>query len=122
MYWGGTNWLETWERAEELEPAYWESVEENIDALMDRELGRIDGLVEENLEGALAGLLSLVSFLNTGADKRPGIIKKLEKWIKRLLDLLGTLAAKFEASGFSISAGTGGISISLTFPPAPPAT
>ena len=91
-------------------------IDENIDQIMEEELGQIEKLIEEDKpDFAFVKMLRLTLFLNAGAAKLPSIIGKLEKWIKEFISVLSFLANKMEADGFSISAGSTGVSIGLSF-------
>jgi len=90
-------------------------VEKNIDTLMEMELREIEALVDE--AAAFARFIRLISFVNVAALMVPSIIKKLEKWVKRLMAAANALAKKLQANGFSISAGLPvGVSVGLSFP------
>ena len=91
-------------------------IDENIDQIMEEELGQIEKLIEEDKpDFAFVKMLRLTLFLNAGAAKLPSIIGKLEKWIKEFISVLSFLANKMGADGFSISAGSTGVSIGLSF-------
>lgn len=93
-------------------------INENIDQLMEKELGQIEKLIEEDKpDSAFVAMLRLTSFLNAGDAKLPSIISRLEKWINKIKSVLNSLAKKIGANGFSISAGLpAGVSIGLSFP------
>jgi len=93
-------------------------INEDIDQLMEEELGQIKRLIEEDKpDSAFVAMLRLTSFLNAGAAKLPSIISRLEKWINEIKSVLNSLAERIGADGFSISAGFPiGVSIGLSFP------
>ena len=109
--------LEKWELEGEMTIDMAQVINENIDQIMEEELGQIEKLIEEDKpDFAFVKMLRLTSFLNAGAAKLPSIIGRLEKWINEFISALNSLANKMGASGFSISAGMpGGISIGLSF-------
>ncbi len=93
-------------------------INKNIDQLIEKELGRIEKLTEEDKpDFAFVAMLLLTSFINAAAAKLPSIICSLEKWIKKLKSAVNSLAKKMGANGFSISAGLpAGLSVGLSFP------
>jgi len=49
-------------------------------------------------------------------QKSPSILRKLERWINAIKDILSKLAKRFGAIGFNINVGLSiGISVSLSF-------
>ena len=109
--------LEEWELEGEMTIDMARVIDENIDQIMEEELGQIEKLIEEDKpDFAFVKMLRLTLFLNAGAAKLPSIIGKLEKWIKEFISVLSFLANKMGADGFSISAGFTGISVGLSFP------
>lgn len=110
--------LEEWEIKGEMTIDMAQVINENIDQLMEKELGQIEKLIEEDKpDSAFVAMLRLTSFLNAGAAKLPSIISRLEKWINKIKSVLNSLAKKIGANGFSISAGLPiGVSIGLSFP------
>ncbi|MCK4376734.1 MAG: hypothetical protein KAV97_00775, partial [Actinomycetia bacterium] len=108
---------EEWESKGEMTIDMAQVINENIDQIMEEELGQIEKLIEEDKpDFAFVKMLRLTLFLNAGAAKLPSIIGKLEKWIKEFISVLSFLANKMGADGFSISAGFTGISVGLSFP------
>ena len=93
-------------------------INKNIEQIMENELEEIQKLIAQNEpESAFVALLSLISLINAGATKFPSIIRKLEKWIKKMMSVAKSLAEKLGANGFSISAGFPvGVSVGLSFP------
>ena len=110
--------LEEWEVNGEMTFDMAQVINENIDQLMEEELGQIKRLIEEDKpDSAFVAMLRLTSFLNAGAAKLPSIISRLEKWINEIKSVLNSLAERIGADGFSISAGFPiGVSIGLSFP------
>jgi hypothetical protein len=110
--------LEEWEIKGEMTIDMAQVINENIDQLMEKELGQIEKLIEEDKpDSAFVAMLRLTSFLNAGAAKVPSIIGRLEKWINKIISVLNSLAKKIGANGFSVSAGFPiGVSIGLSFP------
>ncbi len=108
--------LEEWEFTGEMNTHMAQVINEYIDPFMEEELRKIEELIEENNLGpAFVKMLRLTSFLNAGAAKLPSIIGRLEEWINQFISALKSLAKKMEANGFSISAGTGGVSLEVSF-------
>jgi hypothetical protein len=110
--------LKEWEFKGEMTIDMARVIDENIDQLMKEKLGQIEKLIEEDKpDFAFVAMLRLTSFINAGAAKLPSIIRKLEKWIKKLKSVANFLAKKLGANGFSISAGLpAGVSVGLSFP------
>ncbi len=109
--------LEEWESKGEMNIDMAQVINENIDQFMEKELGKIENLIEEDKpDFAFVAMLRLTSFLNAGAAKLPSIIGRLEKWINKIKFVLNSLAKKIGADGFSISAGFPiGLSVGLSF-------
>ncbi|MEA2087102.1 MAG: hypothetical protein U9O91_03285 [Candidatus Caldatribacteriota bacterium] len=109
--------LEEWEFTGEMTIDMARVINENIDQIMEKELGQIKELIEKDKpDSAFVKMLRLTSFLNAGAAKLPSIIGRLEKWINEIKSVLNSLAKKIGADGFSISAGLPiGVSIGLSF-------
>lgn len=93
------------------------TIDQEVDALLEEELARIETLVDVAPGAAFVRLGSLISFVNDGASHRPSIVGRLEKWIPRFRDVLRKLAVELEATSFSVSVGfPPGLSIGLSFP------
>jgi len=109
--------LEEWESKGEMTIDMAQVINENIDQFMEKELGKIENLIEDNKpDSAFVAMLRLTSFLNAGAAKLPSIIGRLEEWINKIKFVLNSLAKKIKADGFSISAGFPiGVSVGLSF-------
>ena len=107
----------TWKSDGTMDAVMATAIDQQLDALLDAELARIEALVDVAPGAAFARLSSLVSFLNAGASHRPTIVGRLERWIPRFRDILRKLAVALEASSFSIGAGSPlGLSVALSFP------
>jgi len=108
--------LEEWELEGEMTIERAQEIDKNIDQIMEEELEQIKRLIEKDKpDFAFVKMLRLTLFLNAGAAKLPSIIGKLEKWIKEFISVLSSLAKKMGADGFSISAGSTGVSVGLSF-------
>ena len=110
--------LEQWESKGEITTDMARVIDENIDEIMEEELGAIEKLIEENKPDlAFVAVFGLTSLINARAAKSPSIIRRLAKWISKLKSTVDSLAKKLGANGFTISAGLpAGLSVGLSFP------
>ena len=108
------NWLSTGQITIELSE---ERISE-LDDLVQTQLQDIEDLIDNNMaEKAFANLALLTSFINAAASKRPSILNKLKKWVKKFKNLTNRLAKKLGADGFSIGVSVPlGLTIELSFP------
>jgi len=106
-----------WESTGEMTSEIAEEIANNIDTFMGLELGLIDRHVDTNPQLAFAQLTRLTLALNAAVQKKPSIVKRLEKWVNRIKTALRALGKKLGANGFSIGVGfPAGVSIDLSFP------
>ena len=109
-----------WEYTGEMTPDMAEGIGTHLDEIVEREMKEIQGLIDREPYLAFARLTSFSSFLNGAAAKRPFILRKLEKWIQAIQNMLSQLAKRIGAVGFNISVGLpAGVSISLSFSVSP---
>ena len=94
-----------------------DEIAEQFDAIM----SGVTETIEEHCNNdepylAYGLMLSYASFINTISKKNPSILRQLQKWIKRLKDLLEVIARKVKAENYSIGVGVPfGISIIISF-------
>ncbi|MDA2927273.1 hypothetical protein MYX78_08585, partial [Acidobacteria bacterium AH-259-G07] len=109
--------LSKWDQTAQMSPYLAVEVDSQFDALMKEGLSTIESLMVDQPELALGRLILLTSILNSAAQQRPAILKRLEKWIQKLRAVTNALGKKLGANGFSIAAGLPvGISVGLSFP------
>lgn len=66
-------------------------IRERLDEFLEREIGEVRENIERP-EKAFTLFTRITSFLNAGIGRVPGIIARLEGWVRRLQDLLRDLA------------------------------
>jgi len=109
--------FEEWESSGTISAPNIKRVEEIFELLMKVKLGEVETSVDADPHFAFAQLIALTSFLNAVATKRPSIIKRLGKWVKKLQAVANALAKKLGANGFSIGVQIpAGVSVDLSFP------
>lgn len=93
----------------------------DIDETVESELNQIDNLINnDQIDEAFASLLQLTSVINMAMSKMPTLVRKLEKWIKKIKNVVEKLAKKVGANQYSISTGVPwGVSVSVSFPVVP---
>jgi phage-related protein len=109
--------LREWESGQEMTLETARAVAQNLDELMESEIDEIERLAERDPDAAFGRLMGLITFFNAAAAKVPSIIKRLEKWAKKLVGAAKAVAKNLGASSVSVSVGwPGGVSVGLSFP------
>jgi len=100
----------------EITPETVGTIEQHLDEIVKSEINEVEEIIDKEPYLALGRLTTLSFFLNAAIKKRPLLLKKLEKWVKKIKEALSKLAKKVGAVGFNISVGLpAGISISISF-------
>ena len=109
--------LEAWEYGAAMDGRMAHAVNDDLDDLMERELPRIEAMIELAPSQALMRVTRLFSFVNAASAWLPAILRRLEQWIQRVQALVNALGKKLGATGYSIGVSTpGGLSFDLSFP------
>lgn len=110
--------LEVWESRGEMTKEMAEVIDQEFNQLMEIELNQVETLLDKDkTDVAFTHLTCLMSFVNAASTKKPSIMRKLEKWVKRLKRAANKLGKKLGADSFSIGASIPlGISVEISFP------
>lgn len=101
----------------EFTPTEAAQIENKLDEILETAFGEINELLESDPYAAYMRLTQLTALLNSAIPLKTGILRRLEKWIKKFADLLEKLTKKLNGAQFSIGAGgwPPSLSIEITF-------
>jgi hypothetical protein len=104
-----------WEETGELTREEAQVIREELNLFLDRGIGEVYQNIEQP-ERAFTLFTRLTSFLNVGIDRAPGIIIRLEGWVRTIQDLARRLAESLGADSYSIGISMPvGVSFDLSF-------